>query len=147
MPSSRLVATKESPVDVVPEVLLSGDLFAGEGSLLRLTSLRDGAVQEMNALHVQQWQQTSAYFNGDVVLVDKLLPMFGVNTPFGVRHDHAAAYRQQAKDIVDRQVKVEGRKRQNAVIGGDAIPLVDIKDGVDRAAMVNDDPFGLPCRA
>ena len=52
------------------EVELAGDVLAGTGSLLRITSLLDGAVQEMNALHVQQWQQTSAYFNGDLVLVE-----------------------------------------------------------------------------
>ena len=62
------------------EIDLSGELFAGTGSLLRITSLRDGAVQELNALHVSQWQQTSAYFNGDMVLVEVLAqPGTGLN--------------------------------------------------------------------
>jgi V8-like Glu-specific endopeptidase len=62
------------------EVELSGDLFAGTGSILRLTSVRDGAVQELNELHVTQWRQTSAYFNGDMVLVEVLAhPGTGAN--------------------------------------------------------------------
>jgi V8-like Glu-specific endopeptidase len=52
------------------EVELSGELFAGTGSILRITSVLDGEVQEMNELHVSQWQQTTAYFNGDMVLVE-----------------------------------------------------------------------------
>lgn len=62
------------------EVLLSGDPDLGTGSLLRLTSLRDGGVQELNAVHVQQWQNSSAYFNGDAVLVEVLAqPGTGLN--------------------------------------------------------------------
>ncbi len=54
------------------EVLLAGDPELGNGSILRITSFLDGAVQEMNSIHVGQWQQTSAYFNGDTVQVDVL---------------------------------------------------------------------------
>ncbi|MFG0327424.1 MAG: GC-type dockerin domain-anchored protein [Phycisphaerales bacterium JB037] len=52
------------------DVLLSGDARDETGSFLRITSLEDGAVQYLNAIHVQQWNQTSAYFNGDTVLVE-----------------------------------------------------------------------------
>ena len=51
-------------------VELAGDPLAGTGSKLRLTSLLDGGVQELDAIHVAQWRQTSAYFNGDLVLVE-----------------------------------------------------------------------------
>ena len=54
------------------EVTLSGDLLAGEGSILRMTALEDGAIQEMDARHLRQWQNSSAYFNGDTVLVEVL---------------------------------------------------------------------------
>lgn len=50
------------------EVQLAGG--AGSGSLLRMTSLLDGAVQEQDARQVAQWQRSSAYFNGDTVLVE-----------------------------------------------------------------------------
>lgn len=51
---------------------LGGDVWAGNGSVLRITSLHDGALQTMNARHLEQWQYRSAYFNGDAVLVEVL---------------------------------------------------------------------------
>jgi hypothetical protein len=54
------------------EVQLAGHIYNGTGSILRITSLSDGAVQTMNALHVEQWQDTSAYFNGPAVQVEVL---------------------------------------------------------------------------
>ena len=32
----------------------------GQGSILRMTAFKDGAVQEMNTTHVDQWQKSSA---------------------------------------------------------------------------------------
>ncbi|MFT7485425.1 MAG: hypothetical protein ACI9F9_001275, partial [Candidatus Paceibacteria bacterium] len=49
------------------DVALAGDLLAGEGAILRMTALEDGAIQEMDARHLVQWQNSSAYFNGDTV--------------------------------------------------------------------------------
>ncbi len=40
------------------------------GSGIRFTALRDGQVQELDAGGVAMWSQTSAYFNGDAVLVE-----------------------------------------------------------------------------
>jgi len=39
-------------------------------NLIRLTSILDGAVQHLNMETLAQWQYTSAYFNGDSVLVE-----------------------------------------------------------------------------
>jgi len=52
------------------DLTLSGDLLAGTGSILRMTALADGAIQEMDSRHVDQWRKSSAYFNGDTVLVE-----------------------------------------------------------------------------
>jgi len=52
------------------EVLLAGDPASSNASYLRLTSLKDGAVQTMHSNHVAQWQKTSAYFNGNAVQVE-----------------------------------------------------------------------------
>jgi len=41
---------------------------------LRLTSLRDGAVQLLDRTSLRQWNNTSAYFNGDAVLVELISP-------------------------------------------------------------------------
>ena len=42
------------------------------GHTLRLTSLEDGAVQHLNGVTAAQWRLTTAYFNGDSVLVEVL---------------------------------------------------------------------------
>ncbi|MFT5288155.1 MAG: PKD repeat protein [Planctomycetota bacterium] len=62
------------------DVVLAGDPAAGTGSILRVTSLLDGGQQRMNADHVAQWQNSTAYLNGDAVLVEVLAyPGTGTN--------------------------------------------------------------------
>jgi len=41
-------------------------------ALLRITSLRDGAVHELDATSASQWSNTSAYMNGDRLVVEVL---------------------------------------------------------------------------
>jgi len=54
-------------------VMLSGNENPGfDGSFLRITSMLDGAIQTQHLRHVGEWQDTSAYFNGDTVLVELL---------------------------------------------------------------------------
>ncbi|MCB9884245.1 MAG: hypothetical protein H6838_02070 [Planctomycetes bacterium] len=54
-------------------ILLSGSREpGGDGSYLRISSLLDHHFQTQHLVHVEQWQQTSAYFNGDAVLVELL---------------------------------------------------------------------------
>ena len=52
------------------EALLSGFVSDGSGSYLRIRSLFDGGEQRLDARHVEQWQNTSAYFNGDEVTIE-----------------------------------------------------------------------------
>ncbi len=52
------------------DIQLSGNTFDGTGSTLRITALRDDAIQSMNADHVAQWQNSSCYFNGNAVMVE-----------------------------------------------------------------------------
>jgi hypothetical protein len=51
-------------------IVLAAPPPGGAPSVLRLTSLQDGAVQRMTAEHLREWRSTSAYFNGDAVLVE-----------------------------------------------------------------------------
>lgn len=51
------------------DVALSGDP-AANGAYLRITSTLDGASQYLNGESIAQWANTSAYFNGDTVLVE-----------------------------------------------------------------------------
>jgi hypothetical protein len=50
--------------------LYFGNVELGQGSLLRLTSLADGEVQELDTAGLAMWSNTSAYFNGDTVTVE-----------------------------------------------------------------------------
>lgn len=52
------------------DVQLAGEVGSETDSILRLTSLLDGAVQEFDALELIQWGYSSAYFNGDTVLIE-----------------------------------------------------------------------------
>ena len=54
------------------EVDLAGDVLAGNGAILRITSWLDGDIQELNARQVSQWQDSTAYMNGDTVQVEVL---------------------------------------------------------------------------
>lgn len=52
--------------------LVFSEAQLGAGSRLRITSLHDGDVQTLNAEHLRQWQNSSAYFNGYAVVVELL---------------------------------------------------------------------------
>lgn len=52
------------------EATLGRTPIGGQPTMLRLTSLRDGGVQVMNAKQMREWENTSAYFNGDAVRIE-----------------------------------------------------------------------------
>ncbi len=56
------------------DVVLSGEPGAGwgDGSFLRITSVLDGGQQTLNARQVLDWNHTSAYFNGDALVLEVL---------------------------------------------------------------------------
>lgn len=49
----------------------------GAGSILRITSVEDGAAQVLDTVTIRQWQFASAYFNGSAVLVELIAPPNG----------------------------------------------------------------------
>lgn len=53
-------------------VQLAGSAAAGNESFLRITSLADGAVQILDSVVLTSWRNTTAYFNGDEVLLELL---------------------------------------------------------------------------
>jgi hypothetical protein len=50
--------------------LMFSDYNLGSNSYLIMTSLKDGGRQRLNANSMQQWQSSSAYFNGNAVKID-----------------------------------------------------------------------------
>ncbi len=62
------------------DVLLSGMPAMGNGSYLIITSLHDGHHQRLDADSLRDWNNTSAYFNGEAVLVELYaFPGTGIN--------------------------------------------------------------------
>jgi len=59
---------------VFEDVTLPGGPAEGESPFIRLTSALDGAVQTLNRASCLQWRNGSAYFNGDGVLVELVVP-------------------------------------------------------------------------
>lgn len=52
------------------QLVLGENPLGGPSSLLRITSMEDGAVQILSAESARQWKNTSAYFNGDAVRLE-----------------------------------------------------------------------------
>ena len=50
--------------------LYFGEVQLGEGSILRITSLFDGEVQELDSAGLAMWSNTSAYFNGNMLTIE-----------------------------------------------------------------------------
>ncbi len=61
------------------------DVQLQPGSRLRITSLIDGAQQHLNAETMQQWRNTSAYFNGPAVRVELIAAPGSVGNRFGIK--------------------------------------------------------------
>ncbi|MEK7781587.1 MAG: hypothetical protein AAB370_08835, partial [Verrucomicrobiota bacterium] len=62
------------------EVTLSGSRSSGNASFIRVTGTQAGAVQSLDAVELQHWAQTTAYFGSDSVLIELLsYPNTGAN--------------------------------------------------------------------
>ena len=46
-----------------------GDYFLGKGSYISIASVKDGSTQRLNSHTIQQWQSSSAFFNGESLVV------------------------------------------------------------------------------
>lgn len=52
------------------DVTLAGNLEVRRAAYLRLTSVKDGDIQYLDAYHLPHYNDSSAFFNGDAVLVE-----------------------------------------------------------------------------
>lgn len=101
-------------------VLLSGSSDRGsDGSFLRLTSLLDGAVQTQHLRHVGEWSDTSAYFNGDSVLVEILAHQGTGDNRIVIRNAIAGPASPMGVDTIcgpndDRQLSTDPRVARGA---------------------------------
>lgn len=65
--------------------LYLGETYLEEGSFIRVTSLLDGAVQELDADMLAVWGNTTAYFNGDAVKIELVAAPFSVDNEVTVQ--------------------------------------------------------------
>lgn len=77
LPARGVIYTEQVQVKDAPwirvkfsEATLGEAPAGGEPTMLRVTSKLDGAYQTMLAIHLQQWSNTTAYFNGDTVTIE-----------------------------------------------------------------------------
>ena len=49
--------------------LFFGDCFLGEKSYLTITSVKDGSLQRLDAQSLNDWNNSSGYFNGETVII------------------------------------------------------------------------------
>jgi len=84
--SPRLVFEDVIEAQDAPWVRLAFErVQLGEGSFLRITSLFDGAVQDLDIPALEQWGYTSAFFNGPAVRVELFAGPFTVANSFAIK--------------------------------------------------------------
>ena len=75
-----------------------GETQLEQGSFIRMTSLLDGEVQELDAADLAMWHDASAYFNGDQVTVELVAGPKTVNNRFVIEVKPACRERRQLLD-------------------------------------------------
>lgn len=68
---------------------LGFDPLNNRSAVLRIMSMEDGGLQHLNALTAPQWQNTTAYFNGNTVIIELIAPPHSGD--LRVTLDHVAA--------------------------------------------------------
>lgn len=71
-PSAKVFLAQSQTVAIAGAAWLRlqfSDAYLGRNSYISVKSLTDGAVQELNTTTLWEWQNTSAYFNGEAVEV------------------------------------------------------------------------------
>lgn len=93
---------------------------ASARSYLRLTSLADGAVQYLDAISIQEWHHTSAYFNGDAVAIE-LIGGPGLSNEIRIEHVIAGEPRPGVESICgptdDRVLSNDARSARALPVG------------------------------
>ncbi|MCZ6817092.1 MAG: hypothetical protein O7F76_10435, partial [Planctomycetota bacterium] len=86
-----------------------GETQLEQGSFIRMTSLLDGEVQELDAADLAMWHNASAYFNGDEVTVELVAGPKTVNNRFVI----------EAVDTMYFRPQPVGGAGQCGICGGD----------------------------
>ncbi len=102
------------------------------GTVLRITSLKDGAVQDHTATTLAQWQRSSAFFNGDEVrielIADPEAPPSRVRITEVMAGDPAAAQESICGPVDDRALSADPRDARVVPVGC-SVWLIDDAEG------------------
>jgi len=92
-----------------------------QGTWLRMTSMKDGAVQHLNATTLKQWKYNSAWFNGSMVLVELVAEPYSSSAHFtvdGVTYiEQLIGDRSICDGVDDRELSYEDRDARALPIG------------------------------
>ncbi len=112
------------------QAALTGSVANGDASYLVIRSALDGGTQYLNATHVRQWRNTSAYFNGDTVEMELIaFPNTGLNrvrmTRVTAGFDQGGGTRSICGTVDDRQLSDDPRAGRAVPIGCTAWLITD----------------------
>ena len=92
-----------------------------QGTLLRMTSLQDGATQHLNDTTLKQWQYKSAWFNGSMVLVELIAEPLSASAHLTIEGvtiiERLADDRSICDGVDDRVLSYENRDARAIPIG------------------------------
>ena len=95
----------------------------GQATVVRMTSLADGAVQTLNAESMEQWLRSSAYFNGNAVRVELIADPGAASSRIRIheldagRFDPDAAQRAICGAVDDRTLSTDPRVARIVPVG------------------------------
>ena len=92
--------------------LYFGDVVLEPGSYVRITSLLDTASADMYFQDLEQWSFTSAYYNGDTVLVELIAAP-------GTSRNSISVHQVEVEDLPDGQEVNRGGGGQCGICGAD----------------------------
>ena len=82
--------------------------------------------------------------HGDLMLVHELSPVRRVTAPVGVGQHQAPPDGQRSEHVVHRQIESEVGQSEDAVLGPQSKPPIDVLNRVARAAVADHHALGCP---
>ncbi len=130
-PSARAEVLVSEPVEVrgAPWIrVYFENVVLSPGSVVRVTGHREGWVQELDTVGLRQWNNASAYFNGDAVQVELVAAPGASGDRLGIRSTEIGAlgsFETICGPVDDRQPSNDARQGRMVPVGCTAWLLDD----------------------
>lgn len=99
------------------------DVRLADGSYVRMTSAFDGASQELDAVRAAEWSNTSAYFNGDAVVLELVAGPNTTGNRIVVDHVSVSADRSFPAGTFCGECGLAGREPSDEAFTGRLMPV------------------------